>query len=115
MTDWKYNLYLADLKDEFDRDDDEVDVERCVNVVKERLKLLKQIILKEDDDPEYFIGGLSGLDYHIDEFEYFDYTGSQQDNISLFNHKFNELYDWADWSLIWINVNNKNMNGIGKL
>lgn len=115
MTDWKYNLYLADLRDEFEKDEFEnADIKKCVTTICNRLKLLKLVILNDDDDAGSIIDGPSGLDYYIDEFEYFGFEGSRQDQLNAFNDLFDDLYNFADWEFIWINVTDENMNGIGK-
>jgi hypothetical protein len=111
MTDWKYNVYLADLKTEFDKDDDEdKDVKKCVDIVHDRLVLLKRVIEK-DDDPDDII---HGLDDCINDFHYFDSYGSKTDQIERFDELMDDLYDFADWNFIWLNTFDREAKGIGE-
>lgn len=115
MTNWKYNVYLVDLVEENDeKADEDIDVKKCVDLVLNRLNLLKEEILKNDDDPDYIIDGSSGLDFVIDEFTYFDFNEPQMSKIERFNELMDVLYDFADWNFVWINTSDRRMNGIGK-
>jgi hypothetical protein len=113
MTDWKYNLYLADLHDEFDKGSD-ADVKMLVQTIYKRLMLMRDIIEKTDDDVDYILGGTSGLDSSINEFEYFDYTMNREDQVEEFDRIMDELADWADYNFVWINLFDVKMKGIGK-
>lgn len=121
MTNWKYNIYLADLRDEFEKDEnDNIDIKKCADTIYERLKLLKDVILENDGDPESIINGPSGLDHHIKEFGYFNkyfinFDISVSDKLEEFNTLFDNLYDFADGEFIWINVTDETMSGIGKV
>jgi len=117
MTDWKYNLYLADLSDEFDKgeDDKTKDVEKCVKTIELRLKLMRDIIKKMDDDSDYMLNGSSGLNFIIDDFTYFDYSLNYGDQLEQFDSILNNFYDWADYNFVWVNLSDVRMKGIGKL
>jgi hypothetical protein len=113
MTNWKYNIYLADICDEYEKEDDDIiNVKRCVDTVCERLILLKRKI-EEDGDPDGITEGCFGIDGHIDNFRYFDFNGSQEELIDQFNGFMDDFYDFADWNFIWVNVMDHNMKGIG--
>jgi len=114
MVDWKYNVYLADLHEEFDKDeDDDIDVKKVVTTIYNRLLLLKKEI-EDDGDPDGMIDGSSGLESSINEFEYFDFAESQSDQIEHFNEIMDNLYDFADWNFIWLNTFDTSLDGIGK-
>lgn len=113
MTNWKYNLYLADLHDEFDKESD-ADVKMLVQTIHKRLMLMRDIIEKTDEDADFILGGVNGLDSSINEFEYFDYTMDQDDQVEEFDRLMEELTDWADYNFVWINLFDLKMKGIGK-
>jgi hypothetical protein len=116
MTDWKYSVYLVDLYDLFD--EDEEDVRSVINVVRgiyTRLLLLKEKIVKNEKDPHSFLSGLSGLDFIIDDFHYFDETiANYNDIMEEFERIMADLYDFADYNFIWINTFDRDTDGIGK-
>lgn len=114
LTDWKYNVYLADVFNEFYDDEDEGDVQKVVDVVYDRLVLLREMILEKEEDPESFLNGLSGLNFIIDDFKYFDDEFSRNEAIEEFDRVMNDLYDFADYNGIWINTMDRTVDGIGK-
>lgn len=116
MTDWKYNVYLADVFNEFydAEDDGEGDIQKVVDAVYDRLTLLRKIIMEKEEDPESFLNGLGGLDFIIDDFKYFDSSINRDDAIEEFDGIMNDLYDFADYNFIWINTMIRSLDGIGK-
>jgi hypothetical protein len=114
VTDWKYNVYLADVFNEFYDDEDEGDVQKVVDAVYDRLVLLREMILGKEKDPESFLDGLSGLDFIIDDFKYFDETYDRDEAIEEFDRIMADLYDFADYNFIWINTMDRTLDGIGK-
>jgi hypothetical protein len=116
MTDWKYSVYLTDLYDEFDDEEEEnvQSIKNVVNGIYERLLLLKEQILKKEEDPEVLLSGLSGLDYIIDDFHYFDECSTYGDTIDEFERIMGDLYDFADYNFVWINTFDRSIDGIGK-
>jgi hypothetical protein len=117
MTDWKYNVYLADLFDEFyERDDDadESDLKRIVQGTCDRLVMLANEIKKREANPSGFLNGTSGLNFIIDDLEFFDYDLDYEEQLEEFDRILSDLYDFADWNLIWINTFDEIAEGIGK-
>jgi len=114
MTDWKYNVYLADVFDEFYDAEDDGDVLKVVDAAYKRLILLRELILEKEEDPESFLNGCCGLNFIIDDFEYFDKSLDRDDAIEEFDRIMADLYDWADYNFIWINTMIRNSDGVGK-
>jgi hypothetical protein len=115
MTDWKYNVYLADLYDAFDEDEEDVQsIKNIVNNIYERLLLLKEQILQKEKHPKELLSGLSGLDFIIDDFHYFDEGSDYDETMDEFEKIMSDLYDFADDNYIWINTFDKTLDGIGK-
>lgn len=114
MTDWKYNLYLADVFNEFYDAEDEGDVLKVVDTSYKRLVLLRDLIKEKEEDPDSFLTGCSGLNFIIDDFEYFDRSLDNDDAIEEFDRIMTDLYDWADYNFIWINTMDTRLDGVGK-
>ena len=118
MTNWKYNLYLADLISNFEDIPEDERVEEDIGIVAkntyERLLLLQKEIREKDEDPNYILGGLNGLDNIINELKYFNYSAFYDDQLEEFDRIMNDLYDFADYNFIWINTHDESSDGIGK-
>lgn len=118
MTNWKYNVYLADLFQNFgDKEEDELTEDDIGIVIKgtyQRLLLLQKEINEKDEDPEYLLDGPSGLDNIINDLQYFDHRMFYDDQLDEFDRIMNDLYDFADYHFVWINTFDKSANGIGK-
>jgi hypothetical protein len=116
MTNWKYNVYLADLFEEFydASEEGEGNIKKVVMTTLDRLMLLKNKIKKDDDDPDSLLKGLGGLDFITDDFEFFDYELDYEEQIEKFDEIMNDLYDFADYNYVWINTMDRNLDGVGK-
>jgi uncharacterized protein YjaG (DUF416 family) len=113
MTDWKYNVYLADLFEEFENDD-EADIKKVVQCTCDRLVMLQNKIKEREKDPNEFLKGLGGLNFIIDDLEFFDYDMDYEEQVEKFDEIMNDLYDFADYNFIWINTFDEKSDGIGK-
>lgn len=117
MTEWKYNVYLADIFQRYGEfeEPDEYDLAGVVQEVLNRLILLRNKIKKVEKCSEDFLNGLGGLNCIIDELEFFDRNGlDYEEQIERFDEIMCELYDFADDNCIWINTFDENADGIGK-
>jgi len=116
MINWKYNVYLADLFEEFydANEEGEGNVKKVVMTTLDRLMMLKNKIKKDDKNPASLLEGFGGLDFIVDDFEFFDYTLDYEEQVEAFDRIMNDLYDFADYNYIWINNNDETMKGIGK-
>jgi hypothetical protein len=117
MTNWKYNVYLADLFQDFYEleEPNEFDLQGVVQELCKRLILLRNKINEKEKDPNEFLKGLSGLNFIIDDLEFFDRDGiDYEEQIERFDEIMNDLYDFADDKFIWINTFDKKMDGVGK-
>jgi len=112
MTDWKYNVYLADLFEEFD--EGEANIKKVVMSTLDRLMLLKNLIKSKEKNPDNFLNGLGGLNFIIGDLEFFDYDMDYEEQVEKFDEIMNDLYDFADDKYIWINTFDMNSDGIGK-
>jgi hypothetical protein len=112
MTNWKYNVYFVEIRD--DLEDDIPDIRMIVKILFDRLSLLRKEIQKKDKDPDSMLKGLSGLDFIIEELQYFDFDADVDDQVERFDELMNELYDYADYHYVWINTMDEDMKGIGK-
>jgi hypothetical protein len=119
MTNWKYSVYLADLfQDFYDKDENETatveDISIVITGIYDRLVMLREEIFKNEDDFDYFVKGLSGLDFIIDDFKWFDTEVCYDDQIEEFDRVMTDLYDFADDKYVWINTSDRKSDGIGK-
>jgi hypothetical protein len=117
MTNWKYNVYLADLfQDFYDLEEpNEFDLQGVIQEMYKRLILLRNKIKEREKDPDEFLNGLSGLNFIIDDLEFFDRDGiDYEEQIERFDEIMNDLYDFADDKYIWINTMDRNLDGVGK-
>jgi len=117
MTNWKYNVYLVDLFQNFYdlEEPNEFDLQGVIQEMCKRLILLRNRIKEKEKDPDEFLNGLRGLNFIIDDLEFFDRDGiDYEEQVERFDEIMNDLYDFADDNLIWINTMDKNLNGIGK-
>jgi hypothetical protein len=117
MTNWKYNVYLADLfQDFYDLEEpNEFDLNGVIQEMCKRLILLRNEIKAKEKDPNEFLNGLSGLNFIIDDLEFFDRDGiDYEEQIERFDEIMNDLYDFADDKYIWINTMDRNLSGVGK-
>jgi len=117
MTNWKYSVYLADLfQDFYDLEEpDEFDLQGVIQEMCKRLILLRNEIEAKEKDPNEFLNGLGGLNFIIDDLEFFDRNNvDYEEQIEEFDGIMNDLYDFADDKFIWINTDDREMNGIGK-
>jgi hypothetical protein len=112
MTNWKYNVYFVEITDE--QDSDTLDVRKIVKILFDRLSLLREEIRKKDKDPDSMLKGFGGLDFIMDELQYFDFDVGVDDQVERFDEIMNELYDFADYHYVWINTMDEDMKGIGK-
>jgi uncharacterized protein YjaG (DUF416 family) len=117
MTDWKYNVYLADLFQNFYdlEEPNEFDLNGVIQELCKRLILLRNKIKEKEKDPNEFLKGLGGLNFIIDDLEVFDRDGiDYEEQLERFDEIMNDLYDFADYNFIWINTFDAKSDGIGK-
>lgn len=117
MINWKYNVYLADLFQDFYEieEPDEFDLQGVIQKMCERLILLRNKITAKEKNPEEFLNGLGGLNFIIDDLEFFDRKClDYEEQVEKFDEIMNDLYDFADDNIVWINTMDRNMDGIGK-
>ena len=117
MTNWKYSVYLADLfQDFYDLEEpNEFDLQGVIQEMCKRLILLRNEIERKEKDPDEFLNGLRGLNFIIDDLEFFDRDGiDYEEQIERFDEIMNDLYDFADDNLIWINTTDRTIYGVGK-
>jgi len=117
MTDWKYNVYLADLFQNFYdlEEPNEFDLNGVIQELCKRLMLLRDKIKEKEKDPNEFLKGLGGLNFIIDDLEFFDRDDiDYEEQIEKFDEIMNDLYDFADGNCVWINTFDGKSDGIGK-
>lgn len=117
MVNWKYNVYLADLFQDFYEleEPDEHDLHGVIQEMCSRLIRLRNIIMEKEKDPKEFLNGLGGLNFIIDDLEFFDRDDlDYEEQIERFDEIMTDLYDFADDNIIWINTMDRNMDGVGK-
>lgn len=118
MTNWKYNVYLADLFQDFYEmeEPDEFALQGVIQGMCNRLILLRNKIKASEKSPNDFLNGLGGLNFIINDLEFFDRNElDYEEQVERFDEIMTDLYDFADDNIIWINTTDKEMNGIGKL
>jgi hypothetical protein len=117
MTNWKYSVYLADLfQDFYDLEEpNEFDLQGVIQEMYKRLTLLRNKIKEREKDSDEFLNGLSGLNFIINDLEFFDRDGiDYEEQIERFDEIMNDLYDFADDKYVWINTMDRKSDGIGK-
>lgn len=117
MVNWKYNVYLADIFQKFNELEEptEFDLQGFIQEMLKRLILLSNEIKEREMNPEEFLIGLRGLNFIIDDLEFFDRDElSYEEQVERFDEVMADLYNFSDDNLVWINTNDEQMDGIGK-
>lgn len=91
MAQWQFTL---DLQKEYQQyEAAEITMAELSKVIAEKLRLMRHEVFKKYRDESY----VYDLDEIIDSFE--DFAETKDDDVKLFDHNMEDLYDWGDTRL----------------